>query len=261
VETNKSIGIIGLGWLGASLANELQTLGWRVWGTHTQDSAKYPVNPSVKTLQWESDKGFLKLKPYLETLRFLIITIPPSKFEASDYGQLMEGILKNAPNKTRFIYTSSIGIYPKTAGNFSENDDVDTTSNLYRAEQVFITHAPERSAILRLGGLIGNDRNPVHFLVEKENNDPDGRVHLVDKKDVISSIIRVMDSEKSGVWNLVNPEKRSRKEYYTKLARHLNLSEPLFTQKETELTDRIIISTSFGDEFDYTSFRPLFNFD
>ncbi|MBU2018772.1 MAG: hypothetical protein KJ941_03920 [Bacteroidetes bacterium] len=261
METNKTVGIIGLGWLGASLANNLNQLGYSVWGTQTQSIPRFVTDEHVKSIRWKHEDGLEQLIPLLKSSKTIIVTIPPSKFEAINYKTLMEDIVKNSDNETKFIYTSSIGIYPRSKGAFNESAEVDRQSNLYLAEQAFLSYSPSQSVILRLGGLIGNDRNPVHYLVKKENDDPDGKVHLIDKIDVIGAILQSITLDKTGVWNVVNPENVSRKVYYTKMAQHLGLPKPHFNQKVTGLTERKIISTKFIEDFDYKSFRPLLEFD
>jgi nucleoside-diphosphate-sugar epimerase len=255
----KRIGIIGLGWLGAPLAQHLSKQSHTVWGTiRSNEKAKdLSMDRALEVCVWSHIDGSQSLKDKLASTDVLIITLPPNKLEGNSYSETIEHLLELCSEDCRFIYTSSVGIYPAKAGEYNEDTEVDFSSPLYSAEQVFRQKAPEASAILRLGGLIGGKRHPVHFLVKKTNSDPLGRVHLIQRDDIIQIIGKIIENERFGkTWNLISPEVWSREEYYNAVAQNLGLPKVKFSEERTYVTDRKIISNKLA-ELEFENFTPL----
>jgi nucleoside-diphosphate-sugar epimerase len=51
-----------------------------------------------------------------------------------------------------------------------------------------------KTTILRFGGLIGEDRNPIRFLAGRENlENPDAPINLIHQTDCIGIILRIIE--------------------------------------------------------------------
>ena len=57
--------------------------------------------------------------------------------------------------------------YKNIDGLINEKSELDSTSSVYKMEGFLQKNRPQNLTILRLGGLIGPKRHPVHFLAKK----------------------------------------------------------------------------------------------
>jgi NAD dependent epimerase/dehydratase family enzyme len=81
-----------------------------------------------------------------------------------------------------------------------------------------------------LAGLVGSDRNPVHFLSGREVSNGQHPVNLVDQQDCIQAISTLVESNLSSqVFNVAYPNHPSKKAYYTEKAEILGLVPPVFS--------------------------------
>ena len=79
------------------------------------------------------------------------------------------------------------------------------------------------STIIRLGGLIGEDRNPIFNLIDKEIKNPKGKVNFVHKIDALNGIISVInDKNINGIFNLISPHHPTREIFYNFFSKNLN---------------------------------------
>ncbi len=215
---NNRIALIGLGWLGMPLAQELQSKGYRlIVSSRNEEKLTY-----IETQGWiplhfnaitspnlsEDNEGFLK------NVKHLIITLPPSTFKENT-SQLKILLEKFDPN-CQVIFTSSTGIYLNENNVYDETSAVDTSSLLGVLEQ----EIKDRShyCILRLAGLIGPKRHPVKYLLPKETRENGNAVvNLVHQNDVIQAIISCISEEKNQIiYNVCYPDHPTKAEYYNK---------------------------------------------
>jgi nucleoside-diphosphate-sugar epimerase len=111
----------------------------------------------------------------------------------------------------------------------TEESEVDQHHVVSLAEKV-IQHANRQWYILRLAGLVGSDRNPVHFLSGREVSNGQHPVNLVDQQDCIQAISTLVESKLSSqVFNVAYPNHPSKKAYYTEKAEILGLVPPVFS--------------------------------
>lgn len=256
---NNEIGIIGLGWLGSSLANSFVETGQRVWGTCTGLPSKRSLSDEIHCFEWRTGQDIEFLQEHLARTSCLIICLSPAHFSELEYQTTMATFIQAAPLETHFIYTSSIGIYPKEDIRCTEESEILKSSKLYQAESMFHALAKERTSIFRLGGLIGADRNPVVHLVKKENENPEGLVQLIHKNDCIEVLKKAAFERKKGIWNLVNPDEISRAVYYKEMARRLYLEEPIFISNGSKMGKRHVISSKIINDFQIRSFTSLYS--
>lgn len=153
------IGIIGCGWLGIRLAKHL-SLNNEIYVTTTSIEKVSELNSYFHSFCINFD--YLKPEKWeiLSQLDVIIITIPFGKLLKQNF---LENRLKNLQYfikdfKNQLFFTSSIGIYPSISAEFDEK----TPSELLQPELFFVenflkNYFPQTN-ILRLGGLMGDNR-------------------------------------------------------------------------------------------------------
>src|SRR5690606_22046918 len=103
-------------------------------------------------------------------------------------------------------------------GNLRANEIIINEENLLK-------NVNFNATILRLGGLYGEERQPVKFLAKKERNEngnePVNMLHLYDAIEAITILIeKPIENE---IYNLVYPQYDTREVFYKKAAKKLNL--------------------------------------
>jgi nucleoside-diphosphate-sugar epimerase len=221
------IAVIGCGWLGFPLALRLKDLGHQVFGSSTRET-------QVELLENKGISGFLyddfkhlNLPERVKKAAVAIINFPPSR--SRDYAGQVKHLIAQFSGDTKVIFTSSTGVYQDLEGTCDESSPVLDTHPVYLAEEV-VRKAACNATILRLAGLISEDRNPVKYLSGKMNTDGQKVVNLVHREDVITAIVAVLDS---GTWNemfnVCYPEHPTRSAYYSKQAELAQLQVPTFS--------------------------------
>jgi len=231
---NNRIALIGLGWLGMPLAQELQSRGYRLTvSSRNEEKLTYieaqgwiPLNFNSLSTPNLSEKNTENLKD----IQHVIITLPPTTFKENE--ALLNILLEKFDPSCQVIYTSSTGIYPNENRQYDESSVIETSSLLGDLEQKI----KERShyCILRLAGLIGPNRHPVKFLLKQETRENGAAVvNLIHQKDVIQAIVSCISQEKNqAIYNVCYPEHPTRAEYYNKAAQFYYQQEITFNRGE-----------------------------
>ncbi|WP_125077647.1 SDR family oxidoreductase [Rufibacter latericius] len=256
----KTISVLGCGWLGLPLAQELVKLGYRVKGS-TTTSAKLNllqqagIEPFLLSFPENSSKA--QLADFLDA-DVLVFNLPPSRSsnEAGTYEQLLQLVLSAAPASMKAIlFVSSTSVYPDLNREVYEVDATSAAeaSSLMLRSEVLVQQAREKATIVRFGGLMGGTRHPGRFLAGKTNvpqpKAPVNMIHLADCVGIMTEIIR---QEKWGMtFNACAPEHPSREDFYTKAALQLEMTPPSFALQQ-ELQFKKINSDLLQRELRYT---------
>lgn len=236
------ISILGCGWLGLPLARKLKEAGHLIRGSVRSEEKAVKLRASgldievVDLHNLELDK----IQAFLKGSELFIITFPPgNQSNGSSIIEALRNFLDVVEQYSiqRIIFTSSIGVYNNTEDlGLIRESDVPQHPDARQAlllgmENLVLNQQFATPMILRLCGLIGEDRHPVFYLAGKDHlPDPMGPVNLVHQTDCIDAILHVIDRVALGqVYNLVFPAHPTRKEYYTKKARQLQLPELHFS--------------------------------
>ncbi|MFA7272393.1 MAG: hypothetical protein WC044_00910 [Crocinitomicaceae bacterium] len=258
------IGVISLGWLGSRLAEHLSQRGAQVWGT-SRDSEKMTeqsLDRAVEVVYWNQEEGLSSdLQVKLRAVDLLILNLPPSVFQNGNYAAGLLQFLPFISSKANVIFTSSTGVYPSNITDAREdyefaNGDM---NRLLEAELALRQACGKRLTILRLAGLIGEDRHPVHYLVKKEvNENPEGKVNLIHRKDIIQIIDRIIERDFWGeILNVCHPDHPSRKSYYTAKAKLFALRLPKFVEASKDEDNKIVNCHKLIYDLGYSSFESL----
>jgi nucleoside-diphosphate-sugar epimerase len=261
---NRSIGIISLGWLGEKLALELKTRGASVWGTvSTADKAEsLAKNYDLDTVVWQNEQGLKQdVKSRLISTEVLILNLPPSVFKEQSYACGLLQFLPYLNDLSKVIFTSSTSVYPNDLIDAVENHifKENEKNKMHEAESKLTDKLGDKLCILRLAGLIGEDRHPVHFLVKKEINDhPDRPVNLIHRKDVINVIVKIIQEDFFGeILNVCHPSHPTRKAYYSRKATEYNLPLPKFAKTVLSEKDKIVNCEKLIKKLVYSNFEEI----
>ncbi len=237
----KSVCVLGLGWLGKQIVNNLIE----------EDHMVYGVNRSVKTdlqiKQWSYDIDFLNIETLNELKEFkfdfLIVTIPPSSSESYP-SRLIEFTNGICNQNLKIIYTSSTSMYGSEARDINEDSLVKPiTTNaikINRFEQYLMDRFSSKHVILRLAGLVGVDRHPIKFLSGRSDvRQPKAPVNLIHAEEIVAFTSKILGNWNTGVFNLCNPDHPTKQFYYKSIANQLDISIPKFDLNDDRLGKKI----------------------
>jgi nucleoside-diphosphate-sugar epimerase len=255
--TKKTIGIIGCGWLGKALATQLLTAQYNVLTTvrsieKQTGLAKQGIPThclSVPVLVNDTSAVFKQ--------QILVILITP-KFKQGcvDYADNIATIIHAAEKSgvEKVILVSSTAVYNGLSGEVNENSLLDFT-----AEKVAILHQAEQAVIqsscvgqvLRLSGLVGEDRKPGRFLAGKKQltgaNEPVNVIHQIDAAGLLIKMIEQPIKQcdnKAKIYLGVSRTNATRSQYYKKAAQALSLQLPEFIDEDKPAVGKKIFGES-----------------
>lgn len=262
---NSKIGIIGCGWLGFPLAKELISKNYQVKGTTTslekiEELKKINIEPYL--IQINEDEVIGPLSSFLKDLNILIISIPPKLRENSSSSYLNKiKCLNSEIQKTsikNIIFISSTSVYGSNQGKIESNTvakPITENGKIILESEKFFKN--DHSTIIRFGGLIGNDRNPVFFLIKKleikNSLAPINLIHLDDCIGIVSGIIT--NNMWGEIYSAVAPYHPCKKEYYSNKSIELGLGELHFSNVKT-IINKEISDNKIKEELNYTFIHP-----
>ncbi len=233
----KKISILGAGWLGSPLALQLKENGNQLKVSTTSPEKisffqKHNMESFLITVGSDSDNENID-KLFSDT-DILIITIPPGRTQniESNYVEKIKSIIPfiEKHHIKEVIYTSSTTVYLSLQGEVNEETPIVPVSEMdkqiFEIENLLIHNPNFNATILRLGGLIGEDRHPVTFIVKREViEDANNPVTMVHRSDIICFLERIVgQAVPNEIFNIVAPIRLNRRDFYTQEAQKLNLS-------------------------------------
>lgn len=241
------ISILACGWLGLPLGGHLVNKHYTVKGAVRQPN-KLP------------ELVALGIKPYLIDLNptladsqlddffesnILFINIPPKAHTlGKDFHiQQIESILHVTQNNEgiKIIFASSTSVYPDLNQICDENTATLPDHVLVQAEQL-IKKQHQDATILRFGGLMGPERFPAKYSVNKLVPNPNHGVNYIHQKDAMAVVEHIITNKLWGkVYNVVSPGHPLRKDVFEKNCKDLGYKAPVFEENET-LNFKIISS-------------------
>ena len=264
----KKVSIIGLGWLGEAAGLLLQKQGYRVIGSSTRpekvelfrkkgfDAVHFALDPNPK------GTGYSRLFDS----EILVVTLPPRSRQGDGelYLQQLASLRDLAAHSAvkQVIFISSTGIYPNEskAVPYTEEEQISESNAgnaiLCRAEVLMGTSSTYDLTVLRMGGLMGEDRIPGTYFSGKEQVVGHTRVNFIHQVDAAGMIAWVIIQ---GLWNQtfngVAPEHPLRREVYLHNANVLGIPLPASFQDAADeeggrlISSEKIVSTGFTFEF------------
>lgn len=258
------ISILGCGWLGLPLAKALLEKGFLINGSTTSEEKililkNKGINPFLIRLESQNVVG--EMAHFLDGSTTLIIDIPPKLRGDSkeDFIGKIQNLIPHLENSTlkNVLFISSTSVYGENNTIINEetptNPDTEGGRQLVKAEALLQKNGHFKTTILRFGGLIDEDRNPVKFLSGRENiENPEAPINLIHQEDCIGIILKILETDSwNETFNAVTPFHPSREKYYTKKATALNLVPPKFNTINTS-AGKTVLSDKIESVLKYT---------
>jgi len=220
----KTIGIIGCGWLGKPLYEELSkssSVECFSRQTTTDTSSFWQNNTIIISINTKDN--------YLQTLKKITQLAKPT---------------------SNLILMSSTSVYREFDEKIDESVKI-TKIALQREAEVLLQTHKENVLILRLGGLMGEDRVAGRWKVASTFSD--GVVNYIHRDDVINITKKMIEnSVTSGLYNLVAPEHPLRSEVHKKNREALGLELGSFEG----MTQREVASDALVEKLKYVFLYP-----
>jgi nucleoside-diphosphate-sugar epimerase len=239
---NKTISILGCGWLGVPLAKHFLEKGFTVKGSVTSEE-KFGLLRDVGISPFRlvlSDTEVILDDPDFFNCDVLIISIPPRRIVGieqvfpSQIRRLIPFVMKAGIQKVIFI--SSTSVYPDQ-NQLAREDEIlfpDKASGraLVEAENLLREQSGFKTTIVRFGGLIGDDRNPARFLLKSTQPIANAPVNLIHQDDCIGIISAIVRQKLWGeTLNACCPEHPMKKDFYEKAAIQSGLPVPFISEE------------------------------
>jgi len=261
----KTISILSCGWLGMPLASALVKEGYRVKGAtrtpeklsqiRAQGAEAYLVSLPA---QYANDQ----LADLLDCDLLIINISPqrPSKGGMSAHNEHMDYLVEKMrqwQGNPQVIYVSSTSVYR------NNNGEVTETSPLNSPEEDVIVYAEQLlqrefgAAILRCGGLMGQDRIPGKYFIGCTVDTGDIPVNFIHQADVIGLLLAMIRKGITGkIYNAVAPLHPTRREIYLANAVKFGWQPPTFREPVQPIPFKIVNSDKAISELGYRFLFP-----
>lgn len=247
------ISFLGCGWLGVPLAKALVENGFSVNGSTTSTEKLLTLeNAGIFPFLIELGEGSINgnVSEFLEGSQVLIIDIPPKL-----RGTATENFVAKIKNLIPFIeksgikkvvFVSSTSVYSDENKLVTEetiaNPDTESGKQLVACEQLLQHNSHFETTVLRFGGLIGFDRNPIRYLAGRTNiENPNAPINLIHQEDCIGILLKIIEANCWGeTFNAVAPFHPNREDYYTQKAKEYDLELPIFATSKPSIGKTIL---------------------
>jgi len=264
--SNKSISILGCGWLGFPFAKRLVSRGYKVKGSTTSrekfsaiDSAQ--IKPYI--IQCDPEISGDHISDFFES-EILLINIPyrRSLENPSVYRDQIFSIIPHICTSAvqRVLFASSTSVYPSNIDIAYE--DIKISPNQLRSrilleiEDELSKNKHFQSTIVRFAGMYGQERKIGKFMAGKKNiangQSPVNLIHLEDCQLVLETIIE--KHAWNEIFNACSDGHPSRKDIYTLAAQKQGSKLPEFAQDDqppTKIVSNKKIKECLGVSFKY----------
>lgn len=228
--------IIGAGWLGLPLAKSLVQKGYQVLATKRDESACQTISEleGITAVPYQLGTPLpdelCKADIYVINIAGGRQGIDKAHFSA-DMQVLLQACSMHAAN---VLFVSTTSVYGERQRIIDEQSPPEPITDSAIAhvdiENWLRKHDQQRATILRLAGLVGEDRHPVYHLAGQQGITAANKVvNLVHREDVIAAIETILEQRYWGhTLHLCSTEHPTRKDYYTWAAEQLHLEAPVF---------------------------------
>lgn len=259
-DKNHSVLIVGCGWLGKKLGQELIKHDINVYGT-TRSSANFSDLSELGIKPVKLELPATKLSdirlPLTDTV---IISISPGRGQdRDDYPRSIRQLSQVlAERNVQVIMYSSTSAYGNSKNEVQESDATPATNSentILAAEGELIKKTP-RAVILRLCGLYGEDRHPAKYMAGRKNiNDGEAPVNLVHRDDVIQVTQKIIEENISAeIFNVCSACHPSRADIYTTIAERLEIKKPTFQKGGAD--SKTVSSQKLNEAFKLSFLHP-----
>ncbi len=232
--------IIGAGYLGRTLAGQLQEQGERVHVT-TRKAEKLhglkEISAQAGLLDVNEPETWGLLAQWADCRLHLYLLIPPSQIEPDAFTEFVAR-LRGLPLHKAMLASSTV-VYGKREREVDADSEVEIdsarTERQYCIEQLW-RGLGRPARIVRLAGLYGAGRIIGRGTILNGEAVPglaDAWLNLIHVRDAARLLMRVGQGEQAAIVELgCDGRPVRRRDYYAALARHLNSPPPLFVEHE-----------------------------
>jgi nucleoside-diphosphate-sugar epimerase len=260
----RTIALLGCGWLGFPLAQQLLQAGFRVNGSTTTSGkisqlTQAGITPYLLELNAQTALG--DWSGFLAEAEVLVVAIPPQlrRAEPEDFVAKMHLLRQKLErsNCKKVLFISSTSVYPDHNQLAVESDTNGFDSQLVLAENLFLSADFCQTTVIRFGGLIGADRHPVRFLAGRTQlENPEAPINLIHQDDCLAILHHCIQLPfENEVYSAVAPYHPTRVAYYTQMARELQLPIPEFDFSKASV-GKTVSSEKLSTQLDYTFLKP-----
>lgn len=222
---------MGAGWLGAPLAQQLQTLGLKVVVTARSEARILSLQAQglpAWRLDMEDAGEAMGLTDRLQPFNTLVWAVPPGKASTVAYADQLQQLLAHWPAQAgrQLIFYSSTSVYPENEGSWNETRPILDTHRVAEAEKVAQSWG-EDVLMLRCGGLCDENRVIGRYFSGKPLTNARQAVNYVHKADVIAATLHLMNQQQKGIFNVVAPLHPDRQAVFTEQAKRYLFEPPL----------------------------------
>jgi len=281
-----SVGIVGCGWLGSALANQLKSQDISVLATRSNiDNTAQLKSLGIKAevLSLPAEQALLNTHAIFKQQCLVIAITPQFRQGRVDYADKVKQLVESAKVANyveQIILLSSSAIYNGLSGQVDESIELDLTADkvsiLNDAEQAVLNfnehsfnknsgnnsddnQVNKKAYVLRLAGLVGPNRHPGKFLLNgRMLNSPQAIVNLIHQHDAVGLIHTLLQSDiDSGIFNGVSSTQVTKKQYYQAAANALRLPRPNFEENDliSVSAPKIVSGKKTSEALAYTFFH------
>lgn len=266
------IGVLGCGWLGLGLAQSYKSNRFVVHGSRQskKDAVSlqdhgiigFPVKVSENHISGNLSK-------FLDGVNRLFLTFPPGlkKNPKLNFVSVIYQLLKyiNRSDIKEVVFTSSTSVYGPNQGlvtpNTAPQPETESGRQLYEVENILLSNGDFNTQIVRLGGLLGDNRHPVKQLSKLSLVDnPQAPINMIHKSDAIG-LLRFLADEApwQSIYNGVTPWHPSKQDFYLHAAKEMQLPLPKFS-KILGKANKVVIDPQILS-LGYSFIEPNLGFD
>ncbi|GGA99177.1 SDR family oxidoreductase [Agarivorans gilvus] len=238
----KRISIVGCGWLGLPLAQNLLQQGFHILGSRRQLAELAELHHlGIEAYQ-------LELNPEIDSNNIaalldcdlLIINIPPrrktntAEFHIAQIQHLLDAAERYQVKRVLFI--SSTSVYGAQQGLVDESTPRQPETNsgkaLKQIEDDLLSRQAFQASVLRFSGLVGGQRKPGRFLSGKTVSGASSPVNIIHRDDCIALISRLIHRDQWGeCFNACSDQHPQKQAFYNLAAQQLGVAPPQFDQQ------------------------------
>ncbi|GAA5132344.1 NAD(P)H-binding protein [Thalassotalea piscium] len=258
---NKSVAIIGCGWLGQALTMHLLAHNYTVVGTGqslerlTQISALGAIAERLVLPLNTADSNTYQCF----NCQTLVIAITPQmRSGKTDYALKLAQVVAHAKkgNVKHIILVNSTAIYGGLIGEVTEDAKLDITqakvAQLYQAEKI-VLESGLAAVSLRVAGLVGPNRLPGNFFKQgRVLTEPNAYVNLVHQADVVTCIAKIIEQPNiTGCFNIASNMKVLKQHFYQQAAVSIGNNKPEFEPADKETKSKRVVSDKIRQLLSY----------
>ena len=265
------ITVIGAGWLGLPLAEQLSKHGNELVGTTTSENKLSAIEQRgiSSALFLASSDGLSGDLDQLFKTDLLFLNIPPGRrnpFVEKEFPIIINSIIDQAMHFgcRQVFFVSSTSVYGNTNAVVDEDMPVlpekSSGKALALVEDALMDRKDLSVCILRCAGLVGPDREPGRWFSGRSNiaggDTPVNMIHLDDVIAIVSKMIDLVDKGifPAGIFNLCADYHPNKANFYTAQAQKLGLDPPGFLNGCAP--HKIVSNKKVRDYLAYNFLRP-----